>query len=254
MHLILKPSGGQNVVLRPQARPRYYPDPTAKTATVEVSWGYADEGAGQARFLGHFAPGQMGSFPYTPDLDRHVRLYSVSRSASGVPSVSVLEDAEQASVPFQRETEAPVIGQNEPATAAEVRIGIDGFTRFARLRRVTVSANDDMSDPLEVLLFDSDDYKSKELPRYFVLERSTGEAILTEGGLGLTTEGGETLTTEAGALPLTVYVTVAHSSGTAWTPESNILEVTFAAEDGTGGSGGDFDPRPTDRHKLEPIV
>lgn len=53
-------------------------------------------------------------------------------------------------------------------------------------------------------------------------------------------------------LPQTVYVTIAHSGGNGWTPDSEVLEVTFADGDGAGGTEGDFDPTPVDRHKLEP--
>ncbi len=52
-------------------------------------------------------------------------------------------------------------------------------------------------------------------------------------------------------LASTVYVAVAHSSGGAFTPDSNILELTFANEgSGAGGSTGDFDPTPKDTYDL----
>jgi hypothetical protein len=108
-----------------------------------------------------------------------------------------------------------------------------------------------MSSPLAVLTFDSADYEARELPRYFVLSRTFAGDITTEAGVDLTTEDGSQLVTEATTvLPLTVYLTVAHSSGVAWTPESAVLSVTFAAADGTGGSAGDFDPTPRDEHTL----
>jgi hypothetical protein len=253
--LVLKSSGGANIVLWPMALQRPYPPATAPPASVEVWWSYDDETFANARFVGHFAPGQSGSFPYTPDADRDVRLYAVSRSASGTPHVSTLEDAVQVTVLFRRETEAPVIGQNKPATAAELEIGITGFTRFARYRRVTISANADMSDPLAVLLFDSAAYAAHELPRYLTLSRTVG-VLTTEAGLELETEDGSKLTTEddATTLPRTVYITVAHSGGAAWTPESAILEATFAGVDGTPGSPGDFDPVPRDKEHLDLIV
>lgn len=173
-------------------------------------------------------------------------------AADGSAGYSDVRDAEQIGVLCRRETEAPVIGQNKPAAVDSVEIGITGFTRFARQRRVTVSSNPDMSDPALVLVFDSEDYVARELPRYLTLSREAG-ALTTEGGELLTTEGGDLLEAETtiAALPSTVYVTVAHSGGAAWTPESNVLEVTFAAGDGTGGSEGDFDPTPRDLHTLD---
>jgi hypothetical protein len=178
----------------------------------------------------------------------------IARSVSprGVRSVSLLADAQTADVPFVRETDACAIGQNAPATPGSVEIGITGFTIFARQRRVTVSTNADMSGPNLVVLFDSDDYASRELPRYFTLSREAG-LLTTEGGSELLAEDGSQLSAEdsLAALPRTVYVTVAHSGGAVWTPESNILEVTFAAGDGTGGSAGEFDPTPRDLINLD---
>jgi len=52
-------------------------------------------------------------------------------------------------------------------------------------------------------------------------------------------------------LAQTIYVAVAHSSGGAFTPDSNILEVTFANEgSGAGGSTGEFNPEPKDTYEM----
>jgi hypothetical protein len=52
-------------------------------------------------------------------------------------------------------------------------------------------------------------------------------------------------------LAQTIYVAVAHSSGGDWTPDSNILELTFANEgSSTGGSTGIFDPTPRDEYLI----
>jgi hypothetical protein len=52
-------------------------------------------------------------------------------------------------------------------------------------------------------------------------------------------------------LASTIYVAVAHSSGGAWTPDSNILALTFANEgSGAGGSTGDVDPTPRDTYDI----
>jgi hypothetical protein len=387
MDLIAKASGGINIIGRAQALPRWYPEPESAPATVEVWWSYDDETFDQARFLGTFLPGQVGSLPYNPDADRDVRLYVLTRAADGTPSVSSLDDAVQATVLFRRETEAPVIGQVGEATTDEITVGVSGYTRFARKRRVRVSSSADMSAPLE-LLFDSSDYISKELPKYVVISRtaggapvrtnvalaslgSTATASSSMGGAGhapaYTIDGSRikvdghygwqsatathehwldidfgqertideafvvtqpddpdttTQPTEAdtftlyglndfelaawnselsswavipgtyvegnnnvmrrftfdpittnkirlwiysnvdgygrvfeleawgdiiGALAETVYVTVAHSGGSAWGPESGVLEVSFASDGGSGGSTGTFDPVPRDQ-------
>jgi hypothetical protein len=52
-------------------------------------------------------------------------------------------------------------------------------------------------------------------------------------------------------LARTIYVAVAHSSGGAFTPDSNILALTFANETtGDGGSAGTLDPIPRDRYDI----
>jgi hypothetical protein len=52
-------------------------------------------------------------------------------------------------------------------------------------------------------------------------------------------------------LAATLYVAVAHSSGGDWTPDSNILEITFANDtSGDGGSTGDLDPTPKDTYDV----
>lgn len=48
----------------------------------------------------------------------------------------------------------------------------------------------------------------------------------------------------------TIYVTVAHSSGGAYTEPSEILELTFKSEGGAGGSVGTFDPLPRDNIEI----
>jgi hypothetical protein len=250
MDIIARDSGGVNIVAREMAVTRYYAPATTEAATVEVYWRVinADGTVGAWNLLGTFAPGAKISTTYNPDIDQNVQFGTKSYSSYGVPDVITLDDALTETLLHQRETEAPVIGQNSPATTDTVEIGITGFTRFARYRRVTISANADMSSPLAILLFNSDDYASHELPRYFILQRNVDTPITTEGGTPITTEDNSTLEVEV--LPLAVYLTVAHSGGTAWTPESNILAVTFTSETGIGGSTGDFDPTPRDEYTI----
>lgn len=244
------------LVAREEGRPHGYPAPTAPAASVEVLIRSNDEPPGSARRVCVLVPGGASYYEYNPALDRTLVLMTRAYSPTGMTDVSRLLDAHSADVPFLRETEAPVIGLNKPATAELLEIGITGFTLFARMRRVTISANADMSDPLAVLLFDSSNYVARELPRFFKLSRRTG-VLTTEPSVSeLDTEAGSALALEddATVLPLTIYLTVAHSGGTAWTPESTILEATFAAADGTGGSDGEFDPIPHDTHDLDLIV
>jgi hypothetical protein len=238
--------GGVALVLRDANESPYRPAASVGAAYVELWKREKGSGIDTAVRVATYKPGSGFEFEYRPAVDRNLLMTTIPYSASGTPSTS-LEDATWREMEHQRETEAPVIGQNAPATTDSVEIGITGFSLFARLRRVTVSANPDMSDPLAVLLFESDDYASHELPRFLTLSR------FITAPLEIAMESGEALTLENSGetLPLTVYVTVAHSGGTVWAPESNVLKVTFAGGDGTGGSEGDFDPTPRDKSRLE---
>lgn len=266
MDLAARKSGGPNIVARPQARPAWYAPATVDAREVEVSVQRLDDAGalvGAPLSFGRFSSVAEVVIPHTPDLDCRLRVYLMPFGPDGTPGYSSLRDCPQLTVDFRRETDAPVIGQTGATATPDktVQFGIANFTRFARLRRVTVSANPDMSGPpLDVILRAADPEIASELPRFFVLSRLAG-ALTTEAGNSpasdqWTTEPGNAapgsvLTLEAGAiLPKTVYVTVSHSGGGPWTPESNILELTFADGSGAGGSTGDFDPTPRDTHGL----
>jgi hypothetical protein len=202
MDLILKRSGGANVVLRPQARATYYPDAQVDPVEVEI---FKQELDADGSFIG--APVSLGRFPSsgrfnipnTPDTDKNVRIYAVAYAPDGTPDVSSLADAVQATVLVKRETEAPVIGQDGAATSDTVKIGISGFTRFARQRRVRIADNPEMTNPIEIVL-DSDDYVARELPKYFILERELAvesNALLLESGSYLLLENGLKLLLES---------------------------------------------------------
>lgn len=247
--------GDVAAVLRDSNVAPYYPPATVGAAWVKVWAREKGKGIDTALVLAEGKPGSELSVLYNPDIDTTLLVTPVSYSSSGVPSVSDLEHAEWQEFVIQRETEAPVIGQNSPATTEAVEIGITGHTRFARYRRVKVWADADMTDLLRTITLDSADYAARELPRYLTLSRSASGQLATEAGIGIETEEGDALVVEeeGGALPLTVYVTVAHSSGVAWTPESNVLEITFADGSGSGGSVGDFDPTPRDFRTIDEV-
>lgn len=266
MNLAARKSGGPNVVGRPQARPAWYATASVDAREVEVFAQRLDDAgavSGAPLSVGRFSPAAEIVIPHTPDLDCRLRVYLMPYGPDGTPGYSSLRDCPQFTVDFRRETDPPVIGQTG-ATATPwdtVQFGITDFTRFARLRRVTVSENADMSGtPLAVIVRAADSEIARDLPRFFILSR-VGGGMNAEAGNApasdpLRVEDGNTpaadlLTLETGTiLPATVYVTVAHSSGNGWTQESNILQLTFAAGDGTGGSAGDFDPTPRDTHGL----
>jgi hypothetical protein len=246
---------GVNLVSRCWDQPNDYPDPAAPTAYVKVYW--------RARAAGEaikpwqegptVSPLSSGTIHYTPDVDKDVEFALMPFSAKGTPGFSSIEDAYAATLVFQRETDAPVIGLTANVTVDTAEIGITGFTRFARYRRLRVWADAGMVTLLREVLLDSNDYGDHYLPRNFTLTRDAGVLVREPAGGALLAEDGTTLEAEtsSASLPDTVYVTVAHSSGNGWTPESNVLLITFASGDGsTVGSPGDFDPTPRDSYKL----
>lgn len=253
--LIARDNRSVALLAREEGRPRGYPAATVPAASVEVLVRFVDEPVGSGKRVCVLAPGGSSFYEYTRDLDRPVVLMTRAFSPAGTADVSSLTDAHSVEVPISRETDAPVIGQNKPATAGEVEIGITGFTRFARFRRVSIWADAEMSVPLLILTYDSANYSARELPRYLTLSRRVG-VLTTQGESELLLEDGSKLVVEddAASLPQTIYITVAHSGGATWTPESEILEATFAGVDGTPGSGGDFDPTPRDKESLDLIV
>ncbi|MCA1615056.1 MAG: hypothetical protein LC795_15670 [Acidobacteria bacterium] len=160
MDLILRPSGGQNIVLRPQARPTWYPAPTVDAYEVEVWMQEIDPDTGalldSPRLLGRFPAVGEFSFPYTPHSDRDVRLYFMPYAADGTPGFPDLRSATQITVLFRRETDAPVIGQVGDATADTVTLGVGGFSEFVRRRRIRIAESLDgggaLVSPVEVLV------------------------------------------------------------------------------------------------------
>jgi hypothetical protein len=142
MDIILKPSGGQNVVLRPQARETWYPPAHGEAVEVEVFRRELDADgrfAGAAVSLGRFPSTGKLSIPNNPVTDKNLLFYFISYSADGTPDVSSLEDAVQVGVPFKRETAAPAIGQVGDATAESVTVGVSGYTKFASKRRLKIA-------------------------------------------------------------------------------------------------------------------
>lgn len=177
------------------------------------------EGAdGAPHLLGYGKPGETLLFNYNPVTDGELRVYLVTKTEDGGAEAITLADADQAVVNINRETVEPELTQATNATNTEVQIGVFGFSRYARKRKVEVSNNSDMSDAEETI-YDSADYKARRLPDYIIVTR------------------------EADTDALTQYVRVSHSSGGDYGPASEILEITFADEAGAGGSGGgDFTP------------
>ena len=226
--LLLRAIKGIHLVLRDQSQPAWRPEPTQEPATVEVWMSYADEQVGTAQLLDVVVPGQTIVRDYTADLDRPLRFTPISVGVSGARSDSLLSLAESTIFTPQRETEAPTIGQVGDAGQFLLVVGIDGFSRAARYRKVEVADDVDMSVNLRVTIKDGADQASRELPRFENITRESGDDALTQ------------------------YVRVSHSSGGAYGAASDVLEVAFADRHGGGGTSGDYDPTPHGHTPIEP--
>lgn len=219
MNLVLKHSGGGNLVVRPQARPAWYPTDRSRPVQVQVWWHYEGESAAASRSLGTFAPGQAVTVPSNPLVDRNFILRTITISGRGVPSVRDIADAPATLLVVQRETSAPTVAQVGAATHTNIRLAIDGFSTLAIKRRVRIADDVGMSTGLQVL--ETTLNPGEVLSRLIDLTR-------TDGGSGTRT----------------VYVRISHSSGGDYGAESTVASFTYANSGGTGGGTGSEDPFP----------
>lgn len=223
-HLIIKPDRGIKLVLRPLSQPAWRAAATKEPALVQIFMSDASQPVGTGQLIGVAPVGGVLEIDFTPELDRKLRFTPVSIAEDGARDVSMLSEANSVYFTLQRETVAPEIGQvgdsdvivEGPDTNALVVTGAKGFGPHARLMKVEVADDAAMETNLEVTIYDR---AESELPRLVRIKRPATTAQ-------------------------TRYVRISYSAGTGYGPTSNILEVTFPAADGTGGSTGDFDPNP----------
>lgn len=136
MDLIIKASGGRNIVIRPQGRDAFYPSTSLRPAALEVYWHYEDEAPSAGRLIGRYLPGQTVRWPYTPVGDKNIVLRTISISAAGVRSPTSLRDAPFTVVNFQRVIDAPAVSLVGNATHTTLSLAIDGVADFAVKRRI----------------------------------------------------------------------------------------------------------------------
>lgn len=214
MNLIIRASGAHNIVIRPQGRPAFYADATARPAAVEVYWRYEDESPLAARLIGTFLPGQKVDWPYTPVGDKNVYLGTISISAAGTRSVRSLRDAVWTLVTFQRETVAPTVTQVGEATHTLITLSIGNFSQqFATKRKVRTADDEAMTTNVSEDTVEVD--PGQQLSRVVYLTRP-----------------------DPGAGARTIWVRVSHSSGGEFGAESAAEAFTWANSVGGGGTTG----------------
>jgi hypothetical protein len=130
VNIIIRASGGRNIVLRPQARAAFYASTSLMPAAVEIYWHWQDEPPSAGRLIGRYLPGQTVQWPYNPTTDRNIVLRTISISAAGVRSPRDLRDAPFTIVVFQRELEAPTVSQVGAATHTLITLAVDGVSQL----------------------------------------------------------------------------------------------------------------------------
>lgn len=225
MNLVLKHSGGVNLVVRPQGRAPWYPAERSRPVQAQVWWHYEDEPAAASRLLGTFAPGQSVTIPSNPLVDRNLVLRTITISARGVPSVRDIADAPTTLLVVQRETVAPTVAQVGAATHTSIRLAIDGYSTLAIKRKVRTADDSGMTTNLQVQ--ETTIAPGDVLPRLIDLARM-----------------------DSGTGTRVVYVRISHSSGGDYGSESAAAAFTYANSGGTGGGTGTEDPFPHREYGL----
>ncbi len=169
--ILLKQSGGRNIVLRDQTRAAYYPAAQTPAASSQVWMHEIGEEIGSAKLLGVFpVNGTQINLPFNPASDAGVVLLFNPLGPDGTPRFSSLDDCKKVVVPRNRETVAPTLGQVGAATTEKLTVGVEGFTQFARRRKVRIADNAGMTDA-GVTIFD---YAGKEVPKFIDILRTAG--------------------------------------------------------------------------------
>jgi len=130
--LTAKKCRGINLQARDCSKARWYPDPTAPAAWVEVWAVDTDKPVTfeHATLIGRYAPGQQDiAIDYNPATDRYKELRAVTYSAAGVPNVRYLDDAPAVTVLFSRLGDPAVIAQTS-YDPLNISISITGFSEF----------------------------------------------------------------------------------------------------------------------------
>lgn len=218
MSLLVKKLRGVNLYARDNVRARWYPDPTAPAAWIEVWAVDTDKPTTfeHAKLVGRFSPGQQNcTIDFNPAADRYKELRAVSYSAAGVPNVRYLDDAPAVTVLFNRLSDAPTLEQVGESTETLIQIAVTGFdARLVQARQIQIASDSGFS------------------------------TVLTD----TTVDGQSAIATSiyvSGAAADVRYVRVRHSSaGTSgpWSSWSDGLMIQFANPGGGGGSTGGGDP------------
>lgn len=217
MNLVVKHSGGANLVVRQQSKPTWYPTERSRPVQAEVWWRCEGEPPAAAQLIGKFAPGQAVTVPSNPLVDRNIILSTITISSRGLRSVRDIADANEELLVVQRETAAPTVTQVGVSSHTRITLAISGYSSLAIKRRVRTADDSGMTTSLAVEEFEAN--PGDTLVRVVYLDRD-----------------------DAGTGTRTIYARVSHSSGGDYGAESVAQAFTFADDAGAGGTDDEGDP------------
>lgn len=234
MIVITRPIGF-TMVLR-AANAAAYPAQTSDPLNADVFWAYADEPQNR-RYVGTYPVNSKVKIPLAADQDRDVVVTTMARSSVGVQQRNDPADAPSSTLQSEREQRKPVIGLTNNATNTQANIGVSFYPRHMRARRIKVASDAGFTNVIATYYEDVDKSAAEtpRLPEVFRLVRAvpgTGTATYyvkvahTSFSTALRTEATQQLKLEA----------------LRWGPDSDPLTVTFADNNGAGGSIGTFNP------------
>ncbi|HEX8999267.1 MAG TPA: right-handed parallel beta-helix repeat-containing protein, partial [Blastocatellia bacterium] len=203
---------------------------------VEYFYRYKDDNHGP-QYIGTFPVGKPVQIPLATDLDRDIVVTTRSRGPIGQQQINDIRDAPSLTIQSEREQRQPVIGQMGASTYLKAIIGVSYFPRHMKTRRILVATDEEFED-IVAEWYQDIDREEAETPR--LSEQFSIQRLSPTSGTA------------------TYYIKVAHASfstaiakeatyqekleGLRWGPDSEVLEITLADNNGNGGSSGAFNP------------
>jgi len=216
--------------------------------TAEIYWHYADESAAAAQYLGAFPLNQEVTIPLSTDVSRPITVRAVGRT-SATEFKDLVERAPFATGGGGNETGAltkPVLAVVGTPNYEFVRIGIDHWNRFSRVRQIVIGPENslftydvDMGGPAH-------DQEYDELPDFVDIVRTL--PILTTSNVHTVA-----VRHSAGSTARATGATYADKLATLeWGPWSDTLSFTYASvplsQDGVPAVGtGTVGPQDSDK-------
>jgi len=226
MDIILRPSNGVNLMLRPQARPVFQQVATVIPSQVEIFWLVEGEPISAAQSLGIFPIGQRIQLKVNPPADKSYWIIPMPINTFGVRGYRSLEDvpvANRTLIDQTRNSGTPVIGLRSASTNTVIPLSVSGFNQYVVAREITIAEDGGFTTGVQVSTVD--------------LSQSADKTY-------------QALTRAADPAARTIHCKVRHSTtGTSgpWGNYSNALTLSWTDTGGSGGSTGGGGGEPPDQ-------